>query len=122
MDDLRQLRDALLDVHRELLAAQREAIETVQGRMSNADLLQAAVAGDLRLEWLRPLLTLAADIDGHLADPGQESQAPLFHTRARELVVPPDPDTEFGRRYLHALQHQPGVVMAHGRLTALLRD
>jgi hypothetical protein len=120
VDDLRELRDALLDVHRELLSAQRENIEAVQGRMSNADLLQAAVTGDPRVEWLRPLLTLAADIDVALA----EGQAPprSLSARATELVAPPDPDTEFGQRYLHALQHQPGVVLAHARLAGLLRD
>jgi hypothetical protein len=33
--------------------------------------------------------------------------------QARGLIVPPDPDTSFGARYLRVLQDHPGVVPAH---------
>ena len=39
---------------------------------------------------------------------------------ARELLVPPKPDTAFGRRYLSLMQREPALVMAHSSLAKLL--
>jgi hypothetical protein len=40
--------------------------------------------------------------------------------RARELLLPPDPATPFGRRYLSLMQREPALVMAHSALARLL--
>jgi hypothetical protein len=40
--------------------------------------------------------------------------------QARDLFVPPNPQTSFGARYLRALQDHPGVVLAHRDLVAAL--
>jgi hypothetical protein len=50
--DVRWLRRALLELHRELLHAQRIEAERFGGRMSASESLQAAV-DDLRFSWLR---------------------------------------------------------------------
>jgi hypothetical protein len=120
---LRDLRDALLAVHRELLQAQRADHERLYGRMTESELLQAVVT-DLRFDWLRPLSRLATDIDALLADPERRDEpvaAAELVDRARGLLAPPDPGAPFGGRYLRALQDEPGVGVAHGRLAALLR-
>src|SRR4051812_34812457 len=51
------LRTALLELHRELLEAQRIQAERFGGRMSAGEVLQAA-AEDLRFDWLRTLSQL----------------------------------------------------------------
>lgn len=120
---LRELRDGLLEVHRELLQSQRVDLERIYGRMSAGDLLQATVS-DLRFEWLRPLSQLATEIDALLSDEERRGDAEIreaFAERARGLVAPPDRDTSFGSRYLKALQDEPGVGVAHGRIAPLLR-
>jgi hypothetical protein len=115
-DDL-QLRAALMELHRELLQAQRIQAERLGGRMSAAETLQAA-ADDLRFDWLRTLSQLIADLDEAIAeDPGRVE---AVVARVRESLAPPDPATAFGARYLRALQDHPEVVMAHRGVTVAL--
>jgi hypothetical protein len=111
-------RIALLDLHRQLLAAQRVQAERLGGRMSAGELLQAA-ADDLRFSWLRELSELIAALDQADADEEPETAAALLD-RARTLIAPPDPDTAFGARYLQALQDHPAVVFAHRDACAAL--
>ena len=40
--------------------------------------------------------------------------------RVRALLVEPDPEGSFGRRYLQVLQDEPGVVLVHRDVTAAL--
>jgi hypothetical protein len=117
--DVRVLRGALLELHRELLQAQRISAERFGGRMSSAELLQAA-ADDLRFDWLRPLSQAIADLDEAAAE-GSDRVADVVE-RIRGLLAPPDPETSFGARYLRALQDHPEVVMAHRGVTAALGD
>ncbi len=91
--------------------------------MSAGDLLQATI-GDLRFAWLRPLSELATEIDALLGDAERRDDADARERlleRARALIAPPDPATAFGARYMDALQREPGVGIAHGRLASLLR-
>src|SRR5918998_2338033 len=111
MADVASARRALLELHRELLQAQRVQAERFGGRMSSSEVLQAA-AEDLRFDWLRTLSTLVAELD----EAGREDEDdPVAGAlgRARALLAPPDPETAFGARYLQALQDHPEVVMAH---------
>ena len=79
-----------MEVHRSLLQAERERYERAQGKLSEGEFLQALIH-DPRLAWLRPLTTLVASLDELLGD------------------------REFDKRYLEALQRDPGVAVAHGR-------
>jgi hypothetical protein len=115
---MENLRDALLDLHRELLGEQRIQAERFGGRMSASEVLQAA-ADDLRFSWLKELSELIAALDEARAE-GDDAAAEAAIARARDLVDPPDPDTAFGARYLRALQDHPGVVLAHRDVTAAL--
>jgi hypothetical protein len=120
---LRQLRDGLLVVHRELLQLQRIDTERLHGRMSAGEVLQASI-DDLRFDWLRPLSELATEIDAVLADEDRRDDLEVEEAlvdRARSLIGPPDPQTPFGHRYLQALQREPGVGVAHGRVVGMLR-
>jgi hypothetical protein len=111
-------RNALLELHRRLLEAQRQQAERVGGRMTATEVLQAA-ADDLRFSWLKELSELIAALDQARADEDGAAQAAALD-RARELLAPPDPDTPFGARYLRALQDHPDVVLAHRDVTAAL--
>ncbi len=119
---LRELRGVLLEIHRELLHGQRMNVERLYGRMSAGELLQASI-DDPRFDWLRPLSELVSDIDALLADAERRDdqgarQALVDRTRA--LLAPPDGESAFGRRYLRALQEEPAVGVAHGRLAGAL--
>ena len=121
--DLTSLRRALLELHRELLEAQRIEAERFGGRMSASETLQAAV-DDLRFSWIRTVSALISELDEALGADDPEGQAAVDGVvrRARQLFVPPDPDTPFGARYLRALQDHPGIVLAHRDVVAALES
>jgi hypothetical protein len=106
------LRSALLALHKALLAAERQQLERVHGRLGNAEFLQI-VSDPLRYGWLKPFtgLILAIDDEEHEGDVVAE---------ARELLKPPKGDTPFGRRYLSLMQREPGLVVEHRNVTRLL--
>jgi len=58
----KNLRSALLSLHRTLIDFERRAYEKKHGRTSNADFLQV-VATDPGLAWLSPLTALIARLD-----------------------------------------------------------
>ena len=120
MADVTTVRNALLDLHRELLQAQRFLVERFAGRMSSSELLQAATE-DLRFAWLVELSQRLAELDQAIAD-DEHDAAKAVVAKTRELLSPPDPGTAFGTRYLRALQDHPEVVMAHAALMAALEE
>ena len=114
------VRNALVDLHRELLEAQQIEAERFGGRMSASEVLQAA-ADDLRFNWLKAVSELIADLDQARSDADAEATRAAV-ARVRELLAPPDPSSAFGARYLRALQDHPGVVLANRHVTAALDD
>lgn len=109
------VRAALLELHREVLRAERVTLERIHGRMGAAEFLQVA-ADDPKLAWLVPLSELVVAFDEEDAD--EEALV----ARARALLSPPDPASPFGRRYLSLLQRSPEVVLAHRAGTDMLPD
>jgi hypothetical protein len=120
------VRPRLLELHRQLLEAERADMERFQGRLSGAEFLQIAT-DSLRLAWLQPISELIVEIDEALEGKEREPEAPTGDDpaaaligRARALVAPPDAESAFGRRYLGMLQRHPGVVIAHSALLQAL--
>jgi hypothetical protein len=107
------LRPRLLALHKQVLAAERRNVERVHGPLSGAEYLQI-VSDPVRYGWLKPLTELVLALDGEEADDSDLSE------RARELLLPPQPATPFGRRYLSLMQRAPELVMAHSALAKLL--
>jgi hypothetical protein len=99
-----------------VLAAERENLEGVHGRLSNAALLQI-VSDPVRYGWLQPLsrLILAFEEDEDERAPEEELLA-----RTRDLLLPPQQKTPFGRRYLSLMQREPALVLAHAEVAKLL--
>jgi hypothetical protein len=120
MADVASVRRALLELHRQLLQAQRVQAERFGGRMSASEVLQAA-ADDLRFSWLKDLSELIAALDQARAD-GDPAATEAAVASARRLLAPPDPGTPFGARYLRTLQDHPEVVLAHRDATSALAD
>ena len=108
-----ELRASLLAVHKAVLAAERTQVERVHGALSGAEYLQL-VSDPVRYGWLKPLTALVLALDDEEADDQVAA--------ARELLVPPKPDTAFGRRYLSLMQREPALVMAHSSLSKLLDE
>jgi hypothetical protein len=117
-DRLEHVRGPLLELHREILAAERFDFERFHGRLSGAEFLQI-VTDSLRYSWLLPLSELIVAIDEALAAEEPEPEEPLLE-RGRGLLLPPDDATAFGHQYLRLLQEAPGVAVAHGAVRRAL--
>lgn len=100
---------ALLALHKAVLAAERDQLERVHGRLSNAAFLQI-VSDPVRYGWLKPLseLILAYEEDEEERLPEEELLA-----QTRRLLRPPKDKTPFGRRYVSLMQREPALVLAH---------
>ena len=111
------LHRALLALHKAVLAAERANLERIHGELSNAAFLQL-VSDPVRYGWLKPFsaLILAFEEDEDERAPEDELLA-----RTRELLLPPQEQTPFGRRYLSLMQREPALVLAHAGLVKLLR-
>jgi hypothetical protein len=117
---LRELRTALLHLHKTLLDWQRIEFEQDHGSMPPSQLLQIIFDHEA-FAWLRPMSGLIVAIDEALAAKPPESPAvsPLV-TKARELAAPV-PDSPYSLRYQAALQELPEAVLAHRDLVTVLK-
>lgn len=112
-------REALLELHRTLLDAERRDYERVHGRLSDGQFLEAMVK-DPYLSWLGALTTMIVALD-EIEDRAR-SQGPSSEWLAgiRELLNPAAGVGEFSRRYHASLQRNPEVVVAHGAVMRAL--
>lgn len=117
---LRELRSALLHLHKTLLDWQRAEYELDHGPMVPARLLQI-IFDDAAFAWLRPMSGLIVAIDEALAakPPESPSAGPLV-AQARELAAP-TAGTIYSARYQAALQEVPEAVLAHRDLVTALK-
>jgi hypothetical protein len=102
----------LLDLHRALVAAEREQYERARGRVSDQDFLEALL-NDAALRWLAPLTALVARLD---SPPEHETLQAI-----RVLLKPDAQGADFQRHYAAAVQRSADVAVAHGRTISALR-
>lgn len=121
---LTDLRRVLLPLHKTLLEWERKTYERVHGRkMAGAELLRVIVS-DPQFAWLQPISGLIVRIDQSLDEEAPDTTVDVdaIVSQARRLVAPDEAETRYAERYLAALQEVPDAVVAHGRVTLLLKD
>ena len=117
---LRELRTALLHLHKTLIDWQRAEYELDHGTMAPTQLLQV-IFSDNTFAWLRPMSGLIVAIDEALAAKPPESPLAMpFIAQARELAAPAA-GTPYAERYQAALQELPDAVLAHRDLVTILK-
>lgn len=116
---LRDIREALLGLHRTLLDWERRSHERVHGRLSATELLQVLLH-DSEFAWLRPVSESIVRIDEMLADEATIDEDAIL-VQVRALASPDVEGTPYAQRYLQAIQQSPDAVLAHRDLLALLR-
>jgi hypothetical protein len=117
---LRELRTALLHLHKTLIDWQREEYELDHGAMPTTQLLQVVLT-DEAFTWLRSMSGLIVRIDEALEAraPDVSPVGPLI-AQARELASP-QAGSVYAGRYHAALQELPEAVLAHRDLVTLLK-
>jgi hypothetical protein len=121
---LTDLRRALLPLHKTLLEWERKIYEREHGRkMGAGELLQIIMIAP-QFAWLRPISEVIVRIDQALDEEAPDTTVDVdaIIIQARRLVAPDQTEKPYAQRYLTALQEVPDVVVAHGKVTAILKE
>src|SRR3954447_207451 len=117
-ESLMQLREAFLDLHKVLLESERAGYEQAFGTIpSPGEFLQLAIR-DPWFAWLQPLSEFITGIDERLEGEERLTNRDVddFVKRGRSLLAPQEFGQGFAKHYFDALQRDPDVVLAHGRI------
>ena len=112
-----EVRNSLLALHKILLELERQRYERTNGRINDMFQLLNLTINDPAFAWLRPLSALIVQIDEKLDDkdkPMTSEQAKVLRREVRELLTPKQVGSDFQRNYHWALQESPDAVIAHG--------
>ena len=125
-NQLKQLRQGLLRLHKLLLDLERRGYERARGRIANSYEFLQLVLKDPWFDWLHRLSELIVQIDETLdpnaETPATEADATALLERAKTLLAPAETGSEFQKNYFLALQQSPDVVLLHSEVMRLLRQ
>ncbi len=119
---LREVRLALLRLHKALLENERENYERLHGRIETNYKFLDLLMRDPWFDWLHRLSELVVQMDEMLdgdEPPAADSVSGVID-QARVLLVPAEVGPEFQRKYFSALQNSPDVVVTHAEAVKLL--
>jgi hypothetical protein len=119
---LTNVRQVLLRLHKTLLEFERQAYERAHDRISNSYQFLQLVMSDPWFAWLRQLSELIVEMDELLAarEEPSESTALALMEQSRILLTPAESGSEFQRKYFMAMQQSPDVVVAHSEFAKVL--
>ena len=124
LQQLKEMRMALLRLHKALLESERTVYEQVNGRIqSNGEFLRLVI-GHEWFSWLHPISQFIVQIDELLAakEPVTLEQADGLFAEARTLLQPGVEGNTVEQRYYHAIQRDPGIAMMHAEVSELLKN
>jgi hypothetical protein len=121
---LTELRNGLLALHKTLLDSERAVYERDIARITSSGELLNLVINDPWFAWLHALSEFVVLIDETLdaEEPPQGMDAERLIAQAWELLAPNENGRGFAKRYFEALQRDPDVVLAHGRMRKVLAN
>ncbi|HEX3721114.1 MAG TPA: hypothetical protein VH595_24450 [Verrucomicrobiae bacterium] len=121
---LKQIRDALLALHKALIDAERVSYEQAIGRIKSPNHFLELLMHDPWFAWLQPMSQLIVAMDEAL----EEKDAPLSDSavegmanQTRLLLRVSEEGEGASKQYFDALQGDPGVVLAHAEVAKLLK-
>jgi hypothetical protein len=121
---LTELRNGLLSLHKTLLDSERGTYERDIARIGSSGELLKLVLYDPWFAWLHELSQFVVLIDETLdaEEPPGGIDAERLIEQSKELLAPNETGTGFAKRYFEALQRDPDVVLAHGRMRKVLAN
>jgi hypothetical protein len=121
---LRQLRTALLRLHKALLDSERIVYEQLYGRIqTNGQFFQLVIEHDW-FNWLRPISQFIVQIDEAVSakEPMTLQQAKELLRQAKTLLQPSQEGSSSQQRYYSAIQRDPDIALMHAEVSKLLKD
>jgi hypothetical protein len=118
---LSALRDELLSLHKALVNADRVSYESTVGAIHSPNHFLQLLTSDPWFAWLHPFSQLIVSMDEAMdaKKPLTPAEVDAFVKQTGLLLVPSESGEGFARHYFDALQNDPDVVLAHGRLIKL---
>lgn len=118
---LQELRSSLLALHKTLVDSERIEYEKVIGRIASPNHLLQLLMNDPWFAWLSPLSQLVVAIDEALdaEEPLTGRAVDALVNRSAQLLVASETAEGFPRHYYIALQRDPDVVLAQGKVARL---
>jgi hypothetical protein len=112
---LQELRNALLHLHKSLVDSERVSYEKTVGTIPSPNHFLKLLTSDPWFAWLQPLSQLIVTMDETLEskEPVKDTDAHALITQSRKLLVAIEEGEGFARHYFDALQRDPDVVLAH---------
>lgn len=120
---LKEVREALLELHKTLLESERVGYEAAVGPIPSPNHFLRLLSEDPWFAWLHPLSRHIVSIDEALDRriPLSAADAEGLMAQTRRMLVASEEGHGFPRSYFEALQRDPDVVFAHSRVMLLLR-
>ena len=120
---LKEVREALLELHKTLLESERVGYEAAVGPIPSPNHFLRLLSDDPWFAWLHPLSRPIVSIDEALDRriPLSAADAEGLMAQTRRMLVASEEGHGFPRSYFEALQRDPDVVFAHSRVVLLLR-
>src|SRR5579862_6626667 len=121
---LTDLRNGLLSLHKTILDSERGTYERDVARIGSSGELLKLVLYDPWFAWLHELSEFVVLIDETLdaKEPPEGFEAERLFAQAWDLLAPDETGTGYALRYFEALQRDPDVVLAHGKMRKLLES
>jgi hypothetical protein len=116
-----KVREALLNLHKELLNVERQRYEKTAGPVGNEFEFFRLVTSDPSFAWIGPMTTLIVHIDEKVAskEPITAGDVEGLYAETRLLLASPE-ETPFKAEYTQFLQESPGLVMKHSAVMQAL--
>jgi hypothetical protein len=117
------LREALLRLHKTLLQMERRDYQKAHGPVSPGKLFSLVVDAP-QFSWLHNISEFVVRIDEALAAGAEitPEDARGAIALARKIFAPSETGDDFQKKYFHAIQKDPAVVMEHAELVRLFQN
>ena len=117
------LRVTLLRLHKTLLDMERRDYERANGHVSTGELFRLVIDHE-QFAWLHNLSEFVVRLDETLAaeEPVTPQDTNGAIILARKMFAPSESGDAFQKRYFHAIQRDPTVVMEHAELAKLFAN
>jgi hypothetical protein len=116
--DLENLRQSILDLHKTLIDSERAAYEETFGPIESQNKFLQLLISDPWFAWLHPLSELVVVMDEAMDgdEPITADRVTQFREQTKALLKASEEGQGFERSYFEALQREPDVVMAHAEV------
>lgn len=122
LQQLKSVREALLNLHQVLLFSERAEYEQYNGQIQSSGEFFRLVLDHDWFSWLRPMSQLIVQIDDTLHDraPLDDSKIDALLHNTRQLLQPNEEGSTPEKRYYAAIRRDPRIALMHTAISELL--